>query len=105
MKEKIKAVKEKLEQDPKFQEAAQSLKPKKTVWGVLGIVVFFFVPELITYIWQDELISWAHLHSVTEPLEMQRWLFGMMESTFRDGVSWFNLLFGSLLLLWLVKSK
>ena len=105
MKEKIKVIKERLEQDPKFQKALKSQKPKKSVWGVLGIILFFFVPELVTYIWQDELIHWAHLHSLTEPLEMQRWLFEMMESTFKDGVSWLNLLIGSLLLLWLVKSK
>jgi len=105
MKEKIKAVKEKLAHDPKFQRALASQKPKKTVWGVLGIVLFFFVPELVTYIWQDELIHWAHLHSITEPLEMQRWMYGQLEEMFISGVSWFNILFGTLLLLWLVKSK
>ena len=105
MKKKFKAVKERLEQDPKFQEAAKSIKPKKTVWGVLGIILFFFVPELVTYIWQDELINWAHLHSIIEPLEMQRWLFKMLEEMFASGVSWVNLTFGSLLLLWLFKSK
>ena len=105
MKEKIKAVKERLEHDPKFQKALKSQKPKKSVWGVLGIVLFFFVPELVTYIWQDELIRWAHLHSITEPLEMQRWLYVQLEDMFKSGVSWFNILFGSLLLLWLFKSE
>jgi len=105
MKEKIKAVKQKIEYDPKFQEVSRSLKPKKSIWGVLGIVLFFFVPELVTSIWQDELISWAHVHSTSEPLEIQRWLFGELEKIFIDGVSWLNLLIGALLLLWLVKSK
>ena len=105
MKKKIKAVREKLEQDPKFQEATKSIKPKKTVWGILGVVFFFFVPELVTYIWQDELISWAHLHSITEPLAMQRWLYSELEDMFASGVSWLNLALGSLLLLWVFKSK
>ena len=105
MKEKIKAVKERLVHDPKFQKALNAQKPKKSIWGVLGIILFFFVPELVTYIWQDELINWAHLHSITEPLEMQRWLFGELEDMFKSGVSWLNLIIGSLLLLWLVKSK
>ena len=105
MKEKIKAVKERLDHDPRFQKALKSQKPKKSVWGVLGIVLFFFVPELVTYIWQDELTHWAHLHSITEPLEMQRWLYVQLEDMFRSGVSWFNILFGSLLLLWLFKSE
>jgi len=105
MKEKIKVIKERLEHDPKFQKALKSQKPKKSVWGVLGIILFFFLPELVTYIWQDELINWAHLHSITEPLEMQRWLYRMLEKTFADGVSWLNLTVGTLLLLWLVKSE
>ena len=105
MKERIKAVKERLEHDPKFQKALKSQKPKKSVWGVLGIILFFFVPELVTYIWKDELTAWAHLHSITEPLEMQRWIFGELEDMFRAGVSWFNIGFGALLLLWVLKSK
>ena len=105
MKEKIKAAGRKIAEDPKVQEAAKSIKPKKTIWGVLGVILFFFVPELVTYIWQDELIHWAHQHSITEPLEMQRWVYEMLESTFKDGVSWLNLTVGALLLLWLVKSE
>ncbi len=105
MRNKIKHIQTKIDQDPKLQKAVASIKPKKSVWGVLGIILFFFLPELITCIWQDELIDWAHLHSITEPLEMQRWVYLELEGMFRSGVSWFNLLVGSLLLLWLLKSK
>ena len=105
MKEKIKAIQNKIDQDPKLQKAVASLKPKKGIWGIVGIVLFFFLPELITYIWQEELIDWAHLHSITEPLEMQRWVYSELEEMFASGVSWFNLLIGSLLLLWVLKSK
>ncbi len=82
-----------------------SIKPKKTVWGILGIILFFFLPELITYLWQDELVSWTHEHTLTEPLEMQRMVYGQLESMFRSGVSWINLGLGTLLLLWVLKSK
>ena len=105
MKEKIKAIQKKIEQDPKFKQMSESVKPKKGIWGIVGIVFFFFLPEAITYIWQNELIDWAHLHSLTEPLEMQRWLYAELEEMFASGVSWFNLLIGSLLLLWVLKSK
>jgi hypothetical protein len=105
MKEKIKAIQNKIDQDPKLQKAVASIKPKKGIWGMLGIILFFFLPELITYIWQDELVSWAHAHSITEPLEMQRWVYSELEEMFKAGVSWFNLAIGSLLLLWLFKSK
>ena len=105
MKEKIKAIQNKIDQDPKLQKAVASIKPKKGIWGILGIILFFFLPELITYIWQDELVSWAHAHSITEPLEMQRWVYSELEEMFKAGVSWLNLIIGTLLLLWLLKSK
>ena len=105
MRNKIKHIQNKIDQDPKLQKAVASIKPKKTVWGILGIILFFFLPELITYIWQDELVNWSHLHSITEPLEMQRWVYSELEEMFAAGVSWLNLAIGSLLLLWVVKSK
>jgi len=105
MKEKIKEIQARIDSDPKLKEAVEKIKPKKSIWGILGIVMFFFVPELVTYIWKDELISWSHLHSVTEPLEMQRWLYTQLEEMFASGVSWFNIGLGVLLLVWVGKSK
>jgi len=103
MRNKIKAIQSHIDQDPKLKKAVTSIKPKKTIWGILGVIVFFFLPELVTYIWQDELINWAHEHSLTEPLEIQRMLYEQLEDMFRSGVSWFNLALGSLLLLWVLK--
>jgi len=102
---KIKHIQNKIDQDPKLQKAVDSIKPKKGIWGILGIILFFFLPEAITYIWQNELVNWAHLHSITEPLAMQRWLYAELEDMFASGVSWLNLTIGSLLLLWVLKSK
>ena len=105
MKEKIKKIQKRIDSDPKLKEAVEKIKPKKSIWGILGIVMFFFVPELVTYIWQDELIGWAHVHSVTEALEMQRWLYTKLEEMFASGVSWFNIGLGILFLVWVWKSK
>jgi len=105
MKEKLKKIQTKIDNDPKLKEAVERIKPQKSIWGILGIILFFFVPELLTYIWQDELIAWAHLHSVSEPLEMQRWLYRALEEMFISGVSWLNITLGVLLLLWILRSK
>ena len=104
MRDKLKQIQTKIDNDPRLKEAVDRIKPQKNIWGILGIVVFFFLPELVTYIWQDELISWSHTHSITEPLEMQRWLYAQLEDMFRAGVSYVNLTIGSLLLFWVVKS-
>jgi hypothetical protein len=103
MKDKIKEIQNRIEHNPKLKEAVNRMKPQKNFWGITGIILFFFLPELVTYIWQDELISWSHEHSITEPLEMQRWIFGQLEEMFRAGVSWLNLTLGSLFLWWVLK--
>ena len=103
MREKIKEIQNRIDQDPKLKEAVTRIKPKKTLWGIVGIILFFFVPELLTYIWKDELISWAHEHGITEPLSIQRWLYGKLEEMFISGVSWLNIMIGSLLLIWVLR--
>ena len=105
MKTKIKKIQNRIDQDPKLKEAVEKIKPKKSIWGILGIILFFFVPELLTYIWQDTLIDWAHRHSITEVLEMQRWLYRQLEEMFISGVSWVNIIIGVLLLVWVWRSK
>ena len=92
-----------MEHDPKFKEAVTRIKPQKNFWGIAGIILFFFVPELVVYIWQSELVSWAHLHSITEPIASQRWIFEKLEEMFASGVSWVNLTLGSLFLWWVFK--
>ena len=89
-----------MENDPKLKKAVDSIRPKRTLWGLLGIILFFFVPELVTYIWQPELVSWAHAQSITEPLAMQRMLYAQLEKMFADGVSWVNIGIGTALLVW-----
>ena len=102
MKDKIKEIQNRIDNDLNLKEAVTRIKPKKNFWGIAGIILFFFVPELVTYIGQDELISWSNTHSIIEPLEVQRWMFGKMEEMFTSGVSWFNLVLGSLFLWWVL---
>lgn len=105
MRKKLKHIQTKIDSDPKLKEAVERIKPQKNIWGILGIIIFFFLPELITYIWRDELIHWSHVHSMTEPNEMQRWLYTQLEEMFHSGVSYVNLTIGSLLLFWVIRSK
>ena len=39
----------------KLEEAKKRIKPQATLWALGGIVFFFFVPEIIVYLWGDEL--------------------------------------------------
>ena len=105
MKKKLKEIQSRIDNDPKFKEAVTRIKPQRNFWGIAGIALFFFLPELITYIWQPELIDWAHAHTLTEPLAMQRWLYRQLEEMFASGVSWFNIGLGMAMLIWVLRSK
>ena len=105
MKQKLKQIQQRIDTDPKLQKAVKSIKPQKSIWGILGIVVFFFVPEIITYIWQEELIAWSHVHAVSEPIVTQRWIYKQLEEMFISGVSYVNITVGAVLLFWVLHSK
>jgi hypothetical protein len=105
MREKIKRAHHQFKEDPKLQEAASRIRPEWSLWGIGGVVLFFFLPELITAIWQEPLIHWTHQHAITEPLAPLRQLYSMLEEMFRDGVSWFNIGMGVLLLGWAAKVR
>ncbi len=37
------------------KELHQKMKPGVSWWALVGIIFFFFIPEVITYFWGDEL--------------------------------------------------
>ena len=101
MKKRIKTAAERAAKNPVLRKSAQSLKPSQSIWGVLGVLLFFIVPEIIGFIWGEELTVWAHAKTVTEPTETGRRLYWLLEQIFKDGGSWINLSIGVLLLVWL----
>jgi len=101
MKQRIKDAAKRASSNPIVQKSAQSLKPSRTVWGVLGIILFFILPEIIAFIWGEEIAQWAHAHTVTEPTEVERRIYWVLEKLFEDGGSWANLGIGIALLGWL----
>ena len=101
MKKRIRAVASRVAKNPVLQKSAQSLKPNRSILGVLGVVLFFFVPEIIGFIWGKEIAIWAHAQILSEPTEVGRKLYWALEKLFESGGSWINLSIGVLLLVWL----
>ncbi len=101
MKKRIKSVAMRVRKNPVFQKSAQSLKPNRSVWGVLGILLFFIAPEIVGFIWGEEITVWAHAQILSEPTEVGRKFYWVVEKLFEDGESWINLTIGVLLLVWL----
>ncbi len=99
MKNKIQALKT----NPKVQESIKSLKPKKSIWGFLGVVLFFIVPEIIAFIYGSDITAYANEALTHQNGYIQDLYYKALVEVFEGGVSWLNLAIGLALIVWLFK--
>jgi len=90
-----------ISQNPATRKALHSLKPEKSIWGILGVLVFIILPEVIGFIWGSELTEYAKNSLATALFLMERIYFKSLIWLFEDGGSWINLSLGVGLLVWL----
>lgn len=91
-----------LKNNPKFQEKLEKIKPKKNIWGVLGVVLLFFVPEVINVLWYKEITIWLmeliHNAPQTPMSELLEW---SIPKIFTGEISFLNIGFGIAFLVWI----
>lgn len=97
---KLKAKVRKIAQHPATKKALISLKPEKSVWGFLGIVLFLIVPEIIAFIWGVEITAFAKAQLLLNPSMFEKQYYDVLVMLFENGGSWFNLGIGAALLIW-----
>lgn len=100
MKDKIKANAQKIAQSPKMKKALVSMKPEKSLWSFLGIVLFLIVPEIIAFIWGTDITAYAKEELLITMSAVERQYYELLLSLFEEGGSWFNLCIGIALLIW-----
>ena len=83
------------------QKALSDMKPKKTLWGILGVILFFIAPEIIAYFYATDIVHFAQNSLMMHPTMIERYDYELLIYLFEKGVSWFNLSFGMILLVWL----
>jgi len=104
MKDKIKAIKEQLQNNPKFQEQIQNMKPKRSVWGFMGVILLFFVPEILNDFYSKEILEWIKNYAKGAPTQqMEDSLIWLSTKAFDGEVSYLNITLGVLFLVWLFK--
>ena len=104
MKQKLKNIKYNLKHNPEFQAKLQEMKPKKTIWGFLGVVLLFFVPEVINVLYSQEINSWmvesAPLYYSAELADKAIWITKKM---FDGELSFINIGLGLGFLYWMYR--
>ena len=97
MREKL----QKIARHPATQKVLKDMKPKKSLWGILGVILFFIAPEIIAYFWSSDIVHYAQNGLAMHPATLEHYNYEILIKLFEDGVSWFNLSFGVVLLIWL----
>lgn len=101
MHHKIKAKAEQIAQNPATKQAFMSLKPAKTIWGFVGVTLFFIAPEIIAFIWGADITRFAKEELLITTSLMERQYYNVLVMLFEEGGSWLNLAIGAGLLIWL----
>ena len=95
-----------IKNDPKFQEKLQEMQPKKSIWGFLAVILLFFVPELVNFLYYKEILLWiTEFANNTPNQEMSKLLIWMGKEMFTGEISWLNLALGVGFLVWLFRGK
>ncbi|MBD3808096.1 MAG: hypothetical protein IE880_05195 [Epsilonproteobacteria bacterium] len=100
MKHKLQAKIEQIAQNPKILQTLQSMKPEKSIWGFLGIVLFLIVPEIVAFIWGIEIATYAQVHKAVADSMAEEQYYNLLILVFAEGGSWFNLAIGAAFLIW-----
>jgi len=103
MKQKLKNIQHNLKHNPEFQAKLKELKPKKTVWGFLGVVLLFFVPEVVNFLYSQEINGWMVEVMSLYPPEWADKVIRVTQKMFDGELSFFNIGLGFVFLWWLYK--
>ncbi|DAB41091.1 MAG TPA: hypothetical protein CFH81_01985 [Sulfurovum sp. UBA12169] len=101
MQTKIKLKTRKLIQSPAAKKALTSLKPERSLWGFAGVILFFIVPEIIAFIWGDDITRFAKEELIVATSGIKHYYYELLVMLFEEGGSPINLLLGIVLLVWL----
>jgi len=102
MKQKIRSKARQIAENPVVRKSVRSMKPAKTIWGFLGVVLFFILPEIVAFIWGADITAYAHAQMLKPPeSEMEALWYEALIMLFEDGGSWINLAIGFAFLVWL----
>lgn len=101
MKQTLKNKAKSIAQHPATKKALKDMKPEKSLWGILGVLLFFIVPEVIAYFYAQEITTFAKNALLEHPPLMEKYLYDLLVMLFNEGVSWLNLGIGVALLVWL----
>ncbi len=90
---------DRIKSHPVARESMKQLKPKKSFWSLVGVALFFIVPEIVAIIWGGDITAWAQAH-LAQPLPLEEeYRYKAIKILFGEA-SYLNLLIGIALFVW-----
>jgi len=87
----------------KLEELKTKLQPGRSWWALLGIIFFFFVPEVAAYFYGDEIKHFFALKASSSDSLLKAKLYTELESLGENSL--FNIAFGVLFTIWFFKGR
>jgi hypothetical protein len=80
------------------ENVLKQLRPKTSWWSFVGIVVFFFVPEIIAFFWGEQIIAYSDfMQKHTDDFLMQK-MYEMLKMFGENSL--FNIILGFIFVAW-----
>ena len=67
MKERLKHAARRTAENPVFLKSVESIKSKRSIWSVSGVILFFILSEIAAFIWGEKITAWAQEKTLTDP--------------------------------------
>ncbi len=87
----------------KWQELKNQLKPGQSWWALVGIILFFFVPEIIAFFWGDAIKKYFQMQEQISSSLFYKKLYHELQSLGEN--SWFNIILGVIFVVWFFYEK
>lgn len=101
MRKKLQEKAKRITQNPVTKQALISMKPQKSIWGFLGVILFFILPEIVAFFYASDITAFASAQLLQPNTIEMEYYYKLLIMTFEDGVSLLNLIIGFALLVWL----
>ncbi len=76
----------------------KQLRPKTSWWSLVGIVIFFFVPEIIAFFWGERIVAYADfMQKHTDDYLMQK-MYDTLKMFGENSL--FNIILGGIFVVW-----
>lgn len=87
----------------KLDELKHKLQPGKSWWALVGIVIFFFLPEIAAFFYGNEITHYFEAKALSTNSYLKMKLFEELKSLGEN--SYFNIALGIIFTVWFFKAR